>query len=66
MIITNKYIRKKFFHFFHTWKEIQNTGTTYYYECEKCRARKVIQICSVYQLIDWEWLYFRKNKIGEN
>lgn len=43
------------FHF-HRWELEENCGTTRYYTCSKCGARKVTQIEGGYQPINKSWV----------
>lgn len=41
----------------HKWEEKKRTSITSYYECKKCKSRKVTQSSvSGYQPVDWDWI----------
>jgi hypothetical protein len=55
MNITISESKKKCF-FWHRWKLAFGDSITMYSVCEKCKSRKAVQIDSVYQPVDWDWL----------
>lgn len=51
-------------YFFHKWKILKDTGYTVYRECEKCKARQILQPpAGGYQAVNWDWVYGKVDKI---
>jgi len=49
--------------FWHKMNIIKNDGFTKYFECQKCKTRKVTQPETGYQPINWDWLLYITNEI---
>lgn len=43
------------------WGYLAVGGGVTYYECTKCRTRRVVKDHDNYQAIDYDWLYFNSD-----
>ena len=42
--------------FKHRWEKVKTIGTTVYYECSKCGARKAVYTLEFSHNLRWTWL----------